>query len=65
MMSFYNRYFLAYIDATQEKRDEARAHWIKCDAENRASNRPDLIMFSTKMLTTIILAQQVVDKFNK
>lgn len=65
MMDFYNRYFLLYIDATQEKRDAALQHWIECDARNRADNRPDLWIFSTKMLTTIMMAQQVIDKLSK
>lgn len=63
MMDFYNRYFLAYLDATEDKRTEALAHWTRCDKKNRESGREDLWIFSTKMLYTIIMAQTVIDKF--
>ena len=64
-MRFYERYFLMYITATQENRDAARKHWILCHKQNVMDKRDDLIIFSSKVLAMIDLAQDYIDKHTK
>lgn len=60
-MRFYERYFMQYITATPEKREEAKKHWISCHKQNIMNKRDDLIIFSSKILAMIDLAQDYID----
>ena len=62
---FYIDYFERYLDADEQTRQEALDHWRRCDEENRKQDRPDLIMFSSKMLTIIELADRTVRRFER
>lgn len=63
-MNYYKDYFLRYIAADIETRKESRQHWLKCHAQNIASGREDLIIFSAKILGAISLADDMLGKLN-
>lgn len=63
-MNYYKDYFLRYIAADSATRAESRQHWLKCHAQNIASGREDLIIFSAKILGAISLADDMLGKLN-
>ncbi len=63
-MNYYKNYFLQYIAAPEAIREESRRHWLKCHAENVLSGREDLIIFSAKILASIALADDMLNKLS-
>ena len=63
-MNYYKDYFLRYISANKETREASRHHWLKCHAENVLSGREDLIIFSAKILASISLADDMLEKLS-
>ena len=59
---FYERYFLMYLEASQEQRDEAKRHWMMCHRQNIKADRQDLIIFSAKILFMIDMAQEYIER---
>ena len=59
-MDYYKEYVERYMLASQELRDDAKRHWIECHKKNLAAKRDDLIIFSSKMLASITLADDLV-----
>lgn len=63
-MNYYKNYFLRYISANEATRKASRQHWLKCHAENVLSGREDLIIFSAKILASISLADDMLEKLS-
>lgn len=63
-MNYYKDYFLRYISANTAVREASRKHWLKCHAENVLSGREDLIIFSAKILASISLADDMLEKLS-
>ena len=61
-MNYYKDYFLRYIAAEPHIRKASKKHWLTCHAKNVASGRKDLIIFSAKMLGSIALADDMLEK---
>lgn len=49
-MDYYEQTRERYRAAAPELREASREHWIKCHAENLQAGRPDMIIFSGKIL---------------
>lgn len=52
-MDFYKNWEAAFRACNQEDREKSKAHWLKCHAENLASGRLDMIIFSAQILAHI------------
>lgn len=61
-IDFYSSHTIRYIEADTQSRKESKDHWIKCHAENVASGREDMIIFSSKILAAISLAEAIIEE---
>ena len=52
-MNYYEQYKERYAAADKETRKASREHWQRVHAENLASGRHDLIIFSAQILAMI------------
>ncbi len=59
---FYSSHTVRYIEADDQTRKESKAHWLKCHAENLASGREDMIIFTSKILAAISLAEAILEE---
>lgn len=59
---FYSSHTIRYIEADAQSRKESKDHWLKCHAENVASGREDMIIFSSKILAAISLAEAIIEE---
>lgn len=59
---FYSSYTVRYIEADERCRKESKDHWLRCHAENVASGREDMIIFSSKILAAISLAEAIIEE---
>lgn len=63
-MEWYKNHFLLYMAQDEKTREASRRHWLKCHAENMASGRDEMIIFSAKMLAGIALADDILEKIH-
>lgn len=59
---FYLNHTIRYIESDEETRKASKAHWLKCHAENLASDRFDLWTFSAKILASFALAEMILEE---
>lgn len=59
---FYSSHTVRYIEADTQSRKESKDHWLRCHAENVASGREDMIIFSSKILAAISLAEAIIEE---
>ena len=57
---YYSAQVIRYLEADSETRAVAKAHWLKCHAENLKADREDLIIFSGKNLNSIMIAEAIL-----
>ena len=62
MKDYYEFWLDRYMMADAETRKASKEHWIQKHKENLAAKRSDLIIFSAKMLATVTLADDLMDK---
>ena len=62
-MEYYERYFYNYIQASPEIRKASKEHWQRVHVENMKTGRDDLILFSGKMLGSIIQAEKYLSEY--
>lgn len=59
---FYSLLTIRYIEADEHSRKESKDHWLRCHAENVASGREDMIVFTSKILAAISLAEAITEE---
>lgn len=57
-MNYYEQYKERYAAADEKTRKASREHWQRVHAENLASGRQDLIIFSAQILAMICVVEQ-------
>lgn len=64
-MDYYFMWLNRYVMADDKTRKASKDHWMKCHLENIKSEREDLIIFSSKMLATWALADELTQMIEK
>ena len=57
-MNYYEDYKKRYAAADEKTKKASREHWKRVHAENLASGREDLIIFSAQILAMICQVEQ-------